>query len=85
VRLAAIPPTGLGNPVGLAAGDPLEVGVLDEAEADADVDGEPCPAVSPGDPHALASRARTHTISPFLMSVASCNARALFRLLPRAR
>ena len=67
MRLAATPPEGLGVLTGLAAGDPVGVGVLDMAGGDIDADGELC-ADGPGlDPHALAIRARTHTICPFLM------------------
>ena len=54
---------GLGELVGVAAGDPVGVGVLEKAVGDVDTDGEPSEAVPP---HALASRARTHTICPFL-------------------
>jgi hypothetical protein len=65
--LVATPPEGLGVLTGLAAGDPVGVRVLETVEGDIDADGELCADGLALDPHALAIRARTHTICPFLM------------------
>jgi hypothetical protein len=82
--LAAPSADGLGELDGLAGGDPVGVGVLKEAEDVVDADGEPCAAVSTGDPHAISSRARTDTIGCPFLTVASSNAGELVRLFPAA-
>ena len=58
---------GLVEVAGLGAGDPFGVGVLETAEGEIDASAEPCAAGPELDVHAPASRARTHTICPFLI------------------